>query len=94
MEVKEQSGVHILHPEGDLTIFEAAEFREALLMFCKHDGPLELELSDVERVDTSGIQLMAAASQDGRLAITGMSSAIREKLSGVGCAHLVKHTEK
>ena len=54
MIIQEQSGVHVLHPEGDLTIFEAVEFREALLSLLTHEGPLELDVSEVERVDSSG----------------------------------------
>ncbi|GJL51414.1 STAS domain-containing protein [Candidatus Nitrospira salsa] len=94
MEVTEQLDRHVLHPEGDLTIFEAAEFREALLALSKHEGPLELDVSGVERVDSSGIQLMIAASHDGRLAMTGMTASLREKIAGIGCSHFVKHLEK
>ncbi|WP_447968354.1 STAS domain-containing protein [Nitrospira sp. M1] len=94
MEVKEQAEGHVLRPEGDLTIFEAAEFREALLALIKHDGSCELDVSDVERVDSSGIQLLVAASQHGSLGITGMTSAIREKIIGVGCEQLVTIQDK
>ena len=94
MEVQERSGVHVLHPEGDLTIFEAADFREALLSLSKQDGPIELDMVDVERVDSSGIQLMVAASHDGRLAITGMTPSVSDKIASVGCAHLIKNHEK
>ncbi|GJL53243.1 MAG: hypothetical protein NPIRA02_03750 [Nitrospirales bacterium] len=94
MDVKEQTGVHVLRPEGDLTIFEAAEFREGLLALVKHDGPCELDVSDVERVDSSGIQLLIAASQYGAVRITGMTSAIREKIIGVGCEQLVAIHDK
>lgn len=89
MIIQEQSGVHVLHPEGDLTIFEAVEFREALLSLLTHEGPLELDVSEVERVDSSGIQLMIAASQDGRLAITGMPGSVYEKITNIGCANLL-----
>ncbi len=93
MDIQAQSGVHVLHPEGELTIFEAAEFREALLALCRQEGPIELDLSDIERVDSSGIQLMVAASQDSRLTITGTSNAVSEKISAVGCNSLIKHDE-
>ena len=93
MDIHERSGVQVLNPEGDLTIFEAAEFREALLLLGKHDGPIELDMSDVENVDSSGIQLMMAASQNSQLIITGMPSVIREKISNVGCANLINNHE-
>jgi len=93
MEVTEQLDRHVLHPEGDLTIFEAAEFREALLALSKHEGLLELDVSGVDRVDSSGIQLLIAAAQDSRLAITGMTDSVGEKIASIGCAHLVKSQE-
>ena len=37
MEVVTRGGSRVLSPKGDLTIFEAAEFREALLTF-RHAG--------------------------------------------------------
>ena len=94
MEIREQSGVFVLHPEGELTIFEAAEFREALLSLSKQEGPIELDMTNIERVDSSGIQLMVAASQDGRLAITGMTTAVSEKVSAIGCTALLKNGQK
>ena len=90
MNIQERSGVNVLHPEGDLTIFEAAEFREALLSLFTHEGPLELDVSEVDRVDSSGIQLMIAAFQSGRLGITGMTSAMHEKVASLGCQNFLK----
>ena len=94
MEIQEGSDRHVLHPEGELTIFEAAEFQEALLSLCGKSGSLELDLSNVERVDSSGIQLMIAASQDNRLRITGMSVAVSEKVEAIGCTSVIKKNEQ
>ena len=94
MEINERTGVHVLQHEGDLTIFEAAEFHETLVKLVRKDGPLELDLSSIERVDSSGIQLMLAASRENRFSITGMTEAVNQKLASVGCAHLIKSSEK
>lgn len=94
MEVTEELDGHVLRLKGDLTIFEAAEFRDALLTLFKHEGSLELDVSGAEQVDSSGIQLMMAASHDGRMVITGMTDSVQKKIAGIGCAHLVKNHEK
>ncbi|MGB0911835.1 MAG: STAS domain-containing protein [Nitrospirales bacterium] len=94
MKIQERSGLPVLHPEGELTIFEAALFKEALQDLCKHEGSIELDLSDIERVDSSGIQLMVAAAQDSRLVITGMNDGVSEKITAIGCESLVKNTKK
>ena len=94
MDIHERSGVSVLHPDGELTIFEAAMFKEALQTLCTHEGPIELDLSDIERVDSSGIQLMVAAIQNSQLVIAGMTDAVSEKVAAIGCANLVKTCEK
>ncbi len=90
MDIQERTGVHVLCPTGELTIFEAAEFREALVSLCGYEGPIELDLTGVDRVDSSGIQLIMAASQDSRLVTTGMTETIGEKFDNVGCKAFVK----
>ena len=54
-------------PSGDLTIFEAAEFKEALITVLANDGLVCLDLSQVGRVDTASMQLLWAARKLGRL---------------------------
>ncbi len=93
MNIQERSGVHVLHPKGELTIFEAAEFREALLALDKHEDPIELDLSDVERVDSSGIQLVMAALQSNRISLKGMTPSVAEKFGSIGCAYVLNDTE-
>ncbi len=77
MDVVTRGGSRVLSPKGDLTIFEAAEFREALLVLHEKEGPVELDLSQVQRMDSSGVQLVVVACRGGRVRITGMASAIR-----------------
>lgn len=71
-------------PSGDLTIFEAAEFKESLLAVLANDGLVCLDLSQVTRVDTSAIQLMWAARKLGRLLVTGIPEELQTKLNRLG----------
>lgn len=71
-------------PSGDLTIFEAAEFKESLLAVLANDGLVCLDLSQVTRVDTSAIQLMWAARKLGRLLVTGIPQELLTKLNRLG----------
>ena len=71
-------------PSGDLTIFEAAEFKESLLAVLANDGLVCLDLADVKRVDTAAIQLMWAARKLGRLLVTGIPQELQTKLTRLG----------
>ena len=71
-------------PSGDLTIFEAAEFKESLLAVLANDGLVCLDLSQVTRVDTSAIQMMWAARKLGRLLVTGIPQELQTKLNRLG----------
>ncbi len=89
MDVVTRGGSLVLSPKGDLTIFEAAEFREALLVLTEKEGPVELDLAQVQRMDSSGVQLVVAACRRGRLGITGMAPTILNKFQAVGCEPLI-----
>jgi anti-anti-sigma regulatory factor len=71
-------------PTGELTIFEAAEFKKSLITLLASEGLVCLDLSQVSRVDTAGIQLMWAARKLGRLLVTGISEELQEKLARLG----------
>ena len=71
-------------PSGDLTIFEAAEFKEALITELANDGLVCLDLSQVGRVDTASMQLLWAARKLGRLLVTGISDELQTKLNRLG----------
>lgn len=73
-----------LAPTGDLTIFEAAEFKESLVKLFANDGLVSLDLSAVARVDTVAIQLMLAARKQGRMFVTGISEDLQTKLNQLG----------
>jgi len=91
VDVVTRGGSLVLSPKGDLTIFEAVEFREALLVLHEKEGPVELDLSQVKRMDSSGVQLVVAACRGGWVRITGMTPAIRTKFQTVGCEPLIHY---
>ena len=71
-------------PFGDLTIFEAAEFKETLITVLANDGLVCLDLSQVGRVDTASMQLLWAARKLGRLLVTGIPDELQTKLNRLG----------
>ncbi len=74
----------ILKPIGDLTIFEAGQFHEDLNSLHQQEGPLELDLSEIDRMDSSCVQLIVAATRSGRLTLQGYSSHIRDRFEQIG----------
>ena len=71
-------------PIGELTIFEAAEFKESLIKLFSCEGLVCLDLAQVKRVDTAAIQLMWAARKLGRLLVTGIPQELETKLTQLG----------
>lgn len=47
-----------LSVEGELTIFTAAEQKASLISFLTSDDQLELNLANVEEIDTAGLQVL------------------------------------
>ncbi len=79
----------ILKPIGDLTIFEAGQFHEDLQSLHQQEGPLELDLSEIDRMDSSCVQLIVAATRSGRLTLKGYSSQIRDRFDQIGFAQFL-----
>lgn len=73
-----------LAPKGEITIFEAAEFKESLVNLFANDGLVSLDLSGAARVDTAGIQLMWAARKKTRMLVMGISQDLQTKLTQLG----------
>jgi anti-anti-sigma regulatory factor len=71
-------------PEGELTIFEAASFKESLTQLIANDGLVCMDLQKVTRVDTAAIQLMWAARKLGRILVTGIPQELQTKLTQLG----------
>lgn len=93
MNIQTRAGTNVLLPEGDLTIFEAAEFRENLKALHQQEDPIELDLSDVDRMDSSGVQLIIAGVESGRMTIAGLTESIQDKFKKIGCEQFVKTVE-
>ena len=74
----------VCKPSGELSIFEAAEFKESLVRVLAGEGLVCLDLSQVTRVDTAAIQLMWAARKLGRLLVTGIPQELETKLTQLG----------
>ncbi|MCF8176210.1 MAG: STAS domain-containing protein [Burkholderiaceae bacterium] len=69
--------------DGDLTIYHAAETKTHLIDGIRASTLLELDLSHVGEIDTSGLQLLAMAKRESQqlghaLRIVGHSPAVRE----------------
>jgi anti-anti-sigma regulatory factor len=73
-----------LAPTGDLSIFEAGEFKEALLKLMANEGLVSLDLSNVDRVDTAAIQLMLSARKQARTLVMGIPQDLQDKLKRLG----------
>ena len=73
-----------LAPTGDLTIFEATEFKESLVRLFQNDGLVSLDLGQAGRVDTAAIQLMWAARKQGRMFVSGITVELQAQLAQLG----------
>lgn len=82
-QVDDQNPRH-LAPTGDLTVFEAAEFKDSLRKLFAHEGLVSMDLGGVARVDTAAIQLMLAAKKQGRMFVSGISQDVQTKLAQLG----------
>jgi anti-anti-sigma factor len=52
-----------LRIEGEMTIYQAAELKQALLAALEQDEEVEIDLSAVSEIDTAGVQLLIAAGK-------------------------------
>lgn len=73
-----------LAPKGDITIFEASEFKDSLTMLFKNNGLVSVDLSGVARVDTAAIQLLLAAKKQNRMFVSGISEDLQGRLHQLG----------
>lgn len=73
-----------LAPQGEITIFEAGEFKEALVKLFANEGLVSLDLNGVARVDTAAIQLLLAAKKQNRMFVSGISEDLRTRLNQLG----------
>ena len=74
------AGLALLRIEGEMTIYRAAELKQALLA---EPAPLEIDLSGVTEIDTAGVQLLmlaqkAAQARQRELRLLAPSPAVME----------------
>lgn len=93
MNTDSQEEIRAMLPTGDLTIFEAAAFRDALINWQRQAGRIDLDLSRVDCLDTSCVQLILAAIQTAELTLSGVKPEHREHFKRVGCGDLLRQLE-
>lgn len=62
--VTNESGYCRIGIEGEMTIYNAAQLKDALLMAMTEPGQLEMNLGQVSEIDTAGLQLLALAKRE------------------------------
>lgn len=60
MAIRTNKKKHTAVISGDMTIYTAAEYQQALIDACPVGKKMKLDLSEVEEIDTSGIQVLLA----------------------------------
>lgn len=58
------AGIAHLRIEGEMTIYTAAELATQLLPFLAPPSELEIDLSEVTEIDSSGVQLLMLAKRE------------------------------
>jgi len=72
-----------LYPEGEMTIYQAIDLKSALLDALAQSDEIELDLSAVSELDTSGVQLLMLMKREAvaagkALKLSGHSAAVLE----------------
>ena len=73
-----------LKPTGDLTIFEVGALCEELKQAIATHPQVELDLSEVDKLDASAIQLLIAIRRSERIVLTGMTDPMRSRMVELG----------
>lgn len=59
-----KNGLCLLHIEGEMNIYTAAELKSQLLPYLAQPGELEIDLSQVSELDSAGLQLLILAKRE------------------------------
>jgi anti-anti-sigma factor len=78
-----------LYPEGEMTIYQAVDLKSALLDALAQSDEIELDLSAVSELDTSGVQLLMLMKREAvaagkALKLSGHSAAVLEVFEILG----------
>ncbi|GAB1724342.1 MAG: STAS domain-containing protein [Nitrospira sp. CR1.1] len=73
-----------LKPVGDLTIFEVGTLREDIKQALSAHPQVELDLSEIDKLDAAAIQLLIAVRRSEHCALTGITDSIRTRMTDLG----------
>lgn len=82
---EEKNGMPLLHIEGDMTIYTAADLKTELMAHIEKPVEREINLSGVSEMDCAGLQLLILAKRESLryktpLRLSGHSRAVLEVL--------------
>ncbi len=82
---KNNNGQSLLHIEGDMTIYTAAEIKTELMTHMVQPCEQEIDLSEVSEMDSAGLQILILAKCEAErhgtsLRLTGHSRAVLDVL--------------
>ncbi len=85
IEIKSEDGNCQARIDGDMTIYTAGEYREALLEQCHSREGLQLDLEEVSEIDAAGLQLLVSLKKhfddtESGLQLIKSSSAVQKAL--------------
>lgn len=89
LKVKKSEGLCHAVVEGEMTIYTAAELKQVMSELVDEALEVEIDLSRVSEIDTSGVQLLMMIKKyrkksEKELRITGQSLQVKEALSILG----------
>ncbi len=92
IKIETKDNINQIHIEGDLTIYEVADYLDKLKQNLMADKAVELDLGAVEELDTSGLQLITAvckqASDNGAdIRFVAMSDEVDEAVHNCRLLH-------
>jgi ABC-type transporter Mla MlaB component len=73
-----------LKPVGDLTIFEVGALCEDVKQARTTHPQVELELSEIDKLDAAAIQLLIVVRRSEHCTLTGMTDPIRARMTDLG----------
>ncbi len=85
IEINSEAGNCKVRIDGEMTIYTAAEYRQTLLEQCHSREGMELDLGEVNEIDTSGLQLLVALKKhlsdtESGLQLTSSSEVVQKAL--------------
>ncbi len=91
--IRKNRGLYRLQPEGEMSIYTAAQMKAPLIEAVRRCKTLEIDLNKVSEIDTAGFQLLLLAKREADrlgkpLRLTGHSHATSELME---IFHLADH---